>query len=208
MNITSLPVKITTHIVITDADTGEILREGQNAIHQENMSQVFATALARGANSFISEMHFGKGASVTAIDGSVSYRTPNVFGSNSDLYNPTYFTVVDAQDLNNPDSDNNNLTVTHTTGTTYSNTVVTATLDYDDPVATDSVFNIVNSTEDSLNATTSVDGEMVFDEIALKTKGTAGLNSGNLLTHFIFHPVEKARNQRIQIVYTLKVQAG
>lgn len=208
MNITSLPVKITTHIVITDADTGEILREGQNAIHQENMSQVFATALARGANGFISEMHFGKGASVTAIDGSVSYRTPNVFGSNSDLYNPTYFTVVDAQDLNNPDSDNNNLTVTHTTGTTYSNTVVTATLDYDDPVATDSVFNIVNSTEDSLNATTSVDGEMVFDEIALKTKGTAGLNSGNLLTHFIFHPVEKARNQRIQIVYTLKVQAG
>lgn len=208
MNITSLPVKITTHIVITDADTGEILREGQNAIHQENMSQVFATALARGSNSFISEMHFGKGASVTAIDGSVSYRTPNVFGSNSDLYNPTYFTVVDAQDLNNPDSDNNNLTVTHTTGTTYSNTVVTATLDYDDPVATDSVFNIVNSTEDSLNATTSVDGEMVFDEIALKTKGTAGLNSGNLLTHFIFHPVEKARNQRIQIVYTLKVQAG
>jgi hypothetical protein len=208
MNITSLPVKITTHIVITDADTGEVLREGENAIHQENMSQVLATALARGANSFISEMHFGKGASVTAIDGSISYRTPNVFGSNSELYNPTYFTVVDAQDLNNPDSANNNLTVTHTTGTTYSSTVVTATLDYDDPVASDSVFNIVNSTEDSLNATTSVDGEMVFDEIALKTKGTAGLNSGNLLTHFIFHPVEKSHNQRIQIVYTLKVQAG
>jgi hypothetical protein len=208
MNTTSLPVTITTHIVITNADTGEILREGQNAIHQENMSQVLATALARGANSFISEMHFGKGASVTSIDGSVSYRTPNVFGSNADLYNPTYFTVVDAQDLNNPDSDNNNLTVTHTTGTTYSNTVVTATLDYSDPVANDSVFNIVNSTEDSLNATTSVDGEMVFDEIALKTKGTAGLNTGSLLTHFIFHPVEKAQNQRIQIVYTLKVQAG
>jgi len=208
MNITSLPVKITTHIVITDADTGEILREGQNAIHQENMSQVLATALARGSNSFISEMHFGKGASITAIDGSVSYRTPNVFGSNSSLYNPTYFTVVDPQDLNNLDSADNNLAVTHTTGTTYSSTVVTATLDYTDPIANDSVFNIVNSTEDSLNATTSVDGEMVFDEIALKTKGTAGLNSGNLLTHFIFHPVEKSYNQRIQIVYTLKVQAG
>lgn len=208
MNITSLPVKITTHIVISDADTGEILREGQNAIHQENMSQILATALARGTNSFISEMHFGKGASVTAIDGSVSYRTPNVFGSNSSLYNPTYFTVVDAQDLNNLDSTANNLAVTHTTGTTYSSTVVTATLDYTDPVASDSVFNIVNSTEDSLNATTSVDGEMVFDEIALKTKGTAGLNSGHLLTHFIFHPVEKSYNQRIQIVYTLKVQAG
>lgn len=208
MNITSLPVKITTHIVITDADTGEILREGENAIHQENMSQALSIALARGANSFISEMHFGKGASVTAIDGSVSYRTPNVFGSNSELYNPIYFTVVDAQDLNNRDSSANNLAVVHTTGTSYSSTVVTATLDYNDPIGTDSVFNIVNSTENSLNATTSVDGEMVFDEIALKTKGTVGLNSGNLLTHFIFHPVEKSHNQRIQIVYTLKVQAG
>jgi len=208
MNITSLPVKITTHIVISDADTGEILREGENAIHQENMSQVFATALSRGTNSFISEMHFGKGASVTAIDGSISYRTPNVFGANSDLYSPSYFRVVDTQDLNNPDIANNNITVTHTTGTTYSNTVITATLEYNDPITTDSIFNVVNSTENSLNATTEVDGEMVFDEIALKTKGTVGLNSGNLLTHFIFHPVEKSHNQRIQIVYTLKVQAG
>jgi outer membrane lipoprotein-sorting protein len=208
MNITSLPVKITTHIVISDADSGEILREGSNAIHQENMSQVFATALSHGTNSFISEMHFGKGASVTAINGSISYRTPNVFGTNSDLYNPLYFKVVDGQDLNNLDANSNSVTVTHTTGTTYSNTVVTATLEYNDPVASNSVFNIVNSTENSLNATTTVDGEMVFDEIALKTKGTAGLNSGKLLTHFIFHPVEKSYNQRIQIVYTLKVQAG
>ena len=208
MNTTSLPIKITTHIVITDADTGEILREGQNAIHQENMSHVLAQALAREVNSFVSEMHFGKGASITATDGSITYRSPNTFGSNADLYNPVYFRVVDAQDLNNPDSANNNVTVTNTSGTTYSNTVITATLDYSDPVASDSVFNIVNSTENSLNATTTVDGEMVFDEIALKTKGITGLNSGNLLTHFIFHPVEKSSNQRIQIVYALTVQAG
>lgn len=208
MNITSLPVKITTHIVISDADTGEILREGQNAIHKENMSLALATALARGANSFISEMHFGKGASVTSIDGTISYRAPNVFGANSELYNPIYFTVVDAQDLNNRDATANNLAVTHTTGTSYSNTIVTATLDYSDPVANDSVFNIVDITENSINATTNIDGEMVFDEIALKTKGISGLNTGELLTHFIFHPVEKSYNQRIQIVYTLKVQAG
>ena len=208
MKLESLPVKITTHIVIRDPDTGAILREGQNAIHQENMSQVFATALARGINSFVSEMHFGKGASITATDGSISYRAPNVVGANAELYRPTYFRVVDAQDLYNPDTASNNVTVTHTSGTTYSNTVVTATLDYSDPIATDSVFNTVNITENSLNATTSVDGELVFDEIALKTKGTEGLNSGKLLTHFIFHPVEKSYNQRIQIVYTLKVQAG
>jgi hypothetical protein len=117
MNTTSLPIKITTHIVITDADTGEILREGQNAIHQENMSHVLAQALAREVNSFVSEMHFGKGASITATDGSITYRSPNTFGSNADLYNPVYFRVVDAQDLNNPDSANNNVTVTNTSGT-------------------------------------------------------------------------------------------
>ena len=208
MNTTSLPVKITTHIVISDADTGKILREGKNAIHQENMSYVFATALARGINSFVSEMHFGKGASITATDGSITYRNPNVVGSNADLYNPVYFRVVDAQDLNNVDPGSNNVTVTNTSGTTYTNAVITATLDYGDPVASDSVFNIVNSTENSLSATTTVDGEMVFDEIALKTKGITGLNTGNLLTHFIFHPVEKSANQRIQIVYALTVQAG
>lgn len=208
MNITSLSVCISTHIVIRDADTGKILCEGSNAIHQENMSTVLATALARGANSFISEIHFGRGASVTATDGSVSYRLPNVFGSNAELYSPTYFIVVDAQDLNNFDTANNAVTVTHTNGTTFSNTVVTATLDYSMPAINDSVFNIVNITENSLNATTEVNGEMVFDEIALKTKGSVGLNSGLLLTHFIFHPVEKSSNQRIQLVYTLKVQAG
>lgn len=208
MNTTSLPVKITTHIVISDADTGEVLREGKNAIHQENMSYAFAVALARGTGSFISEMHFGRGASITATNGTISYRRPNVFGLNADLYDPVYFRVVDAQDMNNPDSASNNVTVTNTSGTTYSNTVITATLDYSDPIANDSVFNIIDSTEDNLNATTTVNGEMVFDEIALKTKGSTGLNSGNLLTHFIFHPVEKSANQRIQIVYALTVQAG
>jgi hypothetical protein len=204
----TLPVSITTHITIRDLDTGEVIREGKNAIHQENMSIALATALARGSNFFVSEMHFGNGATVISTDGSISYRLPNVAGVDADLYNNTYFRVVDGSDLQNPNSTENNLTVVHSKGTTYADTVITATLDYADPVAADTTFNIVNSTENSLDATTTVDGEMVFDEIALKTKGTEGLNTGKLLTHFIFHPVEKGANQRIQIVYQLRVQAG
>lgn len=208
MKLETLPVSITTHITIRDLDTGEVLREGKNAIHQENMSVALATALARGSNYFVSEMHFGNGATVIATDGSVTYRLPNVAGVDADLYNDKFFRVVDATDLHNPDVAANNVVVLHSKGAAYADTVITATLDYQEPVASDGVFNIVNSTENSLDATTTIDGEMIFDEIALKTKGTEGLNSGKLLTHFIFHPVEKGANQRIQIVYQLRVQAG
>lgn len=208
MKIQTLPVSIETFIVIKDLDTGDILCEGSNAIHQENMSQAIAHSIARGTGFFISEMHFGSGASITGTDGTITYKTPNVTGIDADLHKATYFRVVDEEDLNNPDSSENKVTVAHTNGTTYADTIVTATLDYADPDVNDSVFNIVNGTQQSLDATTSVNGEFVFDEIGLKTRGDTGVNTGNLLTHFIFHPVEKLANQRIQIVYTLRVQAG
>ncbi len=208
MKIHKLPVSIETFIVIKDLDTGDILREGSNAIHQENMSTALAQSLARGTGFFISEMHFGSGASITGIDGTITYKKPNVAGISADLHKPTYFRVVDEEDLNNPNSADNKVTMAHTNGTTYADTVITATLDYGDPEVNDSVFNIVNGTQQSLDATTSVNGEFIFDEIGLKTRGDTGVNTGKLLTHFIFHPVEKLTNQRIQIVYTLRVQAG
>jgi hypothetical protein len=208
MNIQALPISIKTLVVITDLDTGKELVRGANAIHQENMSDAIAKMLSRNTSFFISEMHFGNGASITAADGTISYRAPNISGANANLHKGAYFRVVDDADLNNPDPAVNNVVVSHSNGTTYSDIVITATLDYADPESTDSVFNIVNSTQESLDATTSVSGEFVFDEICLKTRGTSGVNTGNLLTHFIFHPVEKLANQRIQVVYTLRVQAG
>lgn len=208
MNIQALPISIKTLVVITDLDSGEELVRGSNAIHQENMSDAIAKMMSRDTSYFISEMHFGNGASITSADGSITYRLPNVSGANADLHKSSYFRVVDDADLNNPDASVNKVIVSHSSGATYSDIIVTATLDYSDPGAADSEFNIVNSTQESLDATTSVSGEFVFDEICLKTRGSSGVNTGNLLTHFIFHPVEKLSNQRIQVVYTLRVQAG
>ena len=208
MNITPLPIRIETSIVITDLDSGKELVRGSNAVHQENMSNAIAKMMSRETNFFISEMHFGNGASIVGSDGNISYREPNVTGLSADLYNSKYFRVVDDNDSNNPDITSNTVTVVHTNGTTYSDIVVTATLDYSDPDPEDSVFNIIDSTQESLDATTSVTGEFEFDEIGLKTRGATGVNTGYLLTHFIFHPVEKLANQRIQVVYTLRVQAG
>lgn len=208
MNITPLPIRIETSIVITDLDSGKELVRGSNAIHQENMSNAIAKMMSRETNFFISEMHFGNGASIVGSDGNITYREPNVTGLSADLHNSKYFRVVDDGDSNNPDTAANTVTVAHTNGTTYSDIVVTATLDYADPDPEDSVFNIIDSTQESLDATTSVSGEFEFDEIGLKTRGATGVNTGYLLTHFIFHPVEKLANQRIQVVYTLRVQAG
>jgi hypothetical protein len=191
-----------------DLDSGKELVRGSNAIHQENMSNAIAKMMSRETNFFISEMHFGNGASIIGTDGNITYRLPNVNGLNADLHNSKYFRVVDEGDSNNPDSTSNTVTVAHTNGTSYSDIVVTATLDYSDPDSEDSTFNIINSTQESLDATTSVTGEFEFDEIGLKTRGATGLNTGFLLTHFIFHPVEKLANQRIQVVYTLRVQAA
>jgi hypothetical protein len=208
MNIYQLPISLETHIVISDPDSGKVLCEGSNAIHPENMSTAFARALSRDIGFFISEMHFGNGASITGTDGAITYKKPNISGQDATLHNSTYFRVVDDSDANNPDASSNKVTISHTNGTGYADTTIVATLDYADPAADDSVFNIIDNTQQSLDATTSVTGEMVFDEIGLKTRGISGLNSGNLLTHFIFHPVEKQSNQRIQVAYTLRVRAG
>jgi len=45
-------------------------------------------------------------------------------------------------------------------------------------------------------------GEFVFDEIALVTE------SGNFLTHLIFHPIQKSKNRKLEILYTLRIRAG
>jgi hypothetical protein len=208
MNIQQIPVSIETFIKITDLGTGEVLREGTNAIHQENMSVALANALSRNPGYFISEMHFGSGASIIATDGSITYRAPNVIGASADLYTPTYFRVVDDTSLVKAEGSSDSTVISHVVGANYADTVVTVTLANNEPLAVDPIYNTFDITSGGLDATTIYDGEFEFDEIGLKTQGSNGLNTGNLLTHFIFHPVQKNADQTIQIVYTLRVRAG
>jgi hypothetical protein len=59
------------------------------------------------------------------------------------------------------------------------------------------------------NATTT-DGEFVFDELGLQAKyGTTdtGQVITKLLTHVIFHPIQKSLNRQIQIDYTIRIQS-
>jgi hypothetical protein len=181
------------HVLIRDPDTGETILNRRNAIHLENMSFALASALSNttGVNSFsgfIQSLAFGNGGVVVDGSGNVTYNTVNVEGVTAELYNRTYAKVVDFDSDEDPD---NNTSVTHAGGTTFSDVVITCTLDYGEPAG-----------QDPLDDTASQEGDFVFDEIGLVSQ------QGRLLTHLIFHPVQKSANRKIQVVYTVRISAG
>ena len=51
----------------------------------------------------------------------------------------------------------------------------------------------------------NLDGNFVFDELGIKSYNPAG--AGKLLTHVIFHPVQKSLNRLLQIDYTVRIQS-
>jgi hypothetical protein len=63
-------------------------------------------------------------------------------------------------------------------------------LDYGEPTDQSSFDNSQNLNEN-----------YVFDELGLFS------TRGKMLTHVVFHPVQKALNRKIQIDYTVRIQA-
>ena len=47
----------------------------------------------------------------------------------------------------------------------------------------------------------------MFDELGLKAYSPDGAGLGDLLTHVIFHPVQKSLNRMIQVDYTVRIQS-
>ena len=185
------------HIKIWDPISGDIFVNKHNAVHPENMSIAIANTLISSGLHRIYEMHFGNGGTTVSGVGVVTYNSPNVNVGTDDLYNKTYFKVIDANDtVNNLDPTNNFMAVTHVAGTTYTDVVTTCTLDYAEPTG-----------QDVLDNSTDMEGTYIFDELGLKSKA-ATLGAGLLLTHVIFHPVQKSANRLIQIVYTLRIRVG
>ena len=139
-------------------------------------------------------MAFGNGGSSVDPTGVITYLPPNVTGQNADLYNQTYLKVVDGNSPTNTDPTRNNLTVLHTSGKVYTDVLVTCLLDYGEPAG-----------QQAFDNSTNFNGEFVFDELGLKTwEGSA--DNLMLITHVIFHPVQKSLNRQIQIDYTVRIQ--
>jgi hypothetical protein len=189
-------IHIEGHIKIYNPESGEIFINKRNAIHYENISIALANSLADSGNGFVYEMAFGNGG--TAIDptGIITYLTPNSSGSNASLYNQTYSKVVNQNSSNNLDPSRNYIEVRHVTGTDYSDLFVTCLLDYGDGN---------NSGQLAFDNATATNGTFVFDELGLKSFSSTG--NSLLLTHVIFHPVQKSLNRLIQIDYTVRIQS-
>jgi len=187
------------HIKIHDPETGEVFVDKSNAIHYENISEAIAYSLSHRDQQYFYEMHFGNGGSAVDSTGIITYLIPNTTSLNATLYNPTYSKIIDDTASDNPDPNNNKMQVRHVPGNVYSDIIISCLLDYGEP-ATQSVFD--NST--TLNDT------YTFDELGIKARsldGTSGLTgTGKLLTHVIFHPVQKSLNRLVQIDYTIRIQ--
>jgi hypothetical protein len=182
------------HIRIFDPETGEDYVNKRNAIHYENMSEALALSVANKSTGFIHEMAFGNGGTSVDPTGVITYLPANSSGSNATLYNQTYYKVVDNTSSLNTAPGQNKLTVSHVNGNIYTDILVSCMLDYGEP-----------SGQQVFDNTSNFNEQFTFDELGLKSwVGT--VNTGKLLTHVVFHPVQKSLNRLIQIDYTIRVQ--
>ena len=182
------------HIKISDPESGEVIVNKRNAIHYENMSISLAESIGNGGTGWIYEMSLGNGGTSVDPTGIITYLTPNSTGTNASLYNQTYTKVVDDRSVNNVDPVRNKIETRHVSGTNYTDILVSCLLDYGEP-----------NGQDAFDTATDENSSFIFDELGLRAFSATG--TGRLLTHVIFHPVQKSLNRLIQIDYTVRVQS-
>jgi len=199
MSIVTLSYKVEGFLKVYDPNNGEVFVDKKNAINFETMSEAIADTLSSRGYGEIYQMAFGNGAAAVDETGVITYLPPNVTGQNAALYNQTYAKIVDDTSVFNLDPTRNKMTVFHTVGKVYTDILVQCLLDYGEPPG-----------QEAFDNSTQADSDFVFDELGLLANyGTD--NTGNvitrLLTHVVFHPVQKSLNRQIQIDYTVRIQS-
>lgn len=195
----TISYKIEGFLKIYDPNSLEVFVDKKNAINYENMSEALADTLSNRGYGEIYQMAFGNGGASVDETGIITYLPPNTTGQNAALYNETYAKIVDDTSVFNLDPTRNKMTVNHTSGKLYTDILVQCLLDYGEPAG-----------QAAFDNSTQTDSDYIFDEIGLLANyGTD--NEGNiitrLLTHVIFHPVQKSLNRQIQIDYTVRIQS-
>ena len=199
MSVITLSYKVEGFLKIYDPNNGEIYVDKKNAINYENMSEAIADTLSSRGYGEIYQLAFGNGGASVDETGIITYLPPNTTGQNAALYNQTYAKIVDDTSVFNLDPTRNKMTVSHTTGRVYTDILVQCLLDYGEPAG-----------QNAFDNSTQTDSNYIFDELGLLANyGTD--SDGNvitrLLTHVIFHPVQKSLNRQIQIDYTVRIQS-
>ena len=192
-------LKMEGFLTIRDYKTGEVIQEAKNAINYENMSEAIADTLSSRGYGEIYQMAFGNGGASVDDTGVITYLPPNTTGQNAALYNQTYAKIVDDTSVFNLYPTRNKMTVFHTTGRVYTDILVQCLLDYGEP-----------SGQAAFDNSTQTDSNYIFDELGLLANYGTDSNGNiitRLLTHVIFHPVQKSLNRQIQIDYTVRIQS-
>lgn len=185
-------ISVDGHCLIKDADSGEVLLDKHNAINFQNFAFAVANLLANKTESsnqfFIDRIAFGYGGTVIDANGNITYKSPQVDGVNGVLYNP----LLDAS-LNAYTKQVSSIDVLDAESNPYTDITVKVVLDYDEPTTAPTLDNAQNFDDPD---------NWVIDELALVTE------TGYNLTHLVFHPIQKAKNRKIEILYSLRIRAG
>lgn len=187
-------IHIEGHLHIFDPVEKTTYVNKRNAIHYENMSIALAESIANQGQGFFQSMAFGNGGTSVDPTGIITYLTPNSTGTNASLYNQTYIKVINDRSASNLDPVRNRTETRHLTGKNYTDVFITCLLDYGEP-----------SGQEAFDNTSNNDSNFVFDELGLVS--FSNTNQPRLLTHVIFHPVQKSLNRLIQIDYTVRIQS-
>jgi hypothetical protein len=195
MTIDNMTGAVKGYIEIKDKETGEVLVSKSNAIHYGNMANIIANALVNAQGSYLHYMAFGNGATSVDTTGKVVYKSPRVseaFESGANMYSRTYHKIISQ----NTDTDK----IEVVTGPSYTDLKMTCTLGYSEP-----------TDQDLFDSSTSNQGDYVFDEMSIFSypsdpSNAVPINTSSMLTHVIFHPVQKSQNRIIEIVYTIRIQ--
>ncbi len=199
MSSIQIPIQIEGFLKVYDPNNGEVFFDGHNAIHYENISEAIADTLSSRGYGQIYQMAFGNGGASVDTTGVITYLPPNTTGQNASLYNQTYAKIVDDTSVLNTDPTRNKMVVSHTTGKVYSDILVQCLLDYGEPVD-----------QAAFDNGTQTQGTYVFDELGLLANYGVDANGNEqtrLLTHVVFHPIQKSLNRQIQIDYTVRIQS-
>ena len=186
-------------IKIYDPHTLEVFVEKKNQINYESMSEAIADSLSSRGYGEIYQMAFGNGGALVDETGVITYLPPNSTGQNAALYNQTYAKIVDDTSVFNADPTRNKMSVSHTTGKVYTDILVQCLLDYGEPAG-----------QAAFDNSSQTDSSYVFDELGLLANYGTDVDGNvltRLITHVIFHPVQKSLNRQIQIDYTVRIQS-
>lgn len=194
-----MPFSVRGFLKIFDPNNGEVFVDKNNAIHYENISIAIADALSNRGIGAIYQMAFGNGASSVDQTGTLTYLPPNTVGQNAALYNQTYKKIIDDTNILNNNPSRNNMNISHTTGKVYTDILISCLLDYGEPAG-----------QMAFDNSTQVNDAYIFDELGLLSyygTNSAGDLLSKLITHVVFHPVQKSLNRQIQIDYTVRIQS-